>query len=155
MSWEHPARCAEVWWNGREIGRLSELHPGLVDGGRAAVLDIDLILLQELTPARASYTPVRRRFPASAFDLSIIAGTREFAGDLELEIRRFASSLALEVEYVREYQGAPLPEGKKSVSFRVVAGAADRTLSSEEDYHWKCGDQIIAGLNGLGYELRV
>src|SRR5207248_5890115 len=49
--WEHPARCVELWWNGRQIGRISELHPDLVEAGRAAVLDIDLGLLQELTPA--------------------------------------------------------------------------------------------------------
>ncbi len=152
LGWEHPARCAEVWWNGREIGRLSELHPSLIEGGRAAVLDIDLIVLREVTPARASYTPVRR-FPESAFDLSIVAGAREYAADLELEIRRFAGDLALAVEYVREYRGAPLAEGKKSVSFRVVAGAADRTLSSEEIAEMR--GRIIAGLNELGYELRV
>jgi phenylalanyl-tRNA synthetase beta chain len=152
QAWEHPARCAEVWWNGREIGRLSELHPSLVEGGRAAVLDIDLMALREVTPARASYTPVRR-FPESAFDLSIVAGAREYAADLEMEIRRFAGDLALAVEYVREYRGAPLPEGKKSVSFRVVAGAVDRTLSSEEIAEMR--GRIIAGLNGLGYELRV
>ena len=63
-SWEHPARCAELWWNGREFGRLSELHPRLMENGRAAVLDIDLTLLQELTPARQD-RPVPR-FPASA-----------------------------------------------------------------------------------------
>jgi len=116
------------------------------------VLDIDLIVLREVTPARASYTPVRR-FPESAFDLSIVAGAREYAADLELEIRRFAGDLALAVEYVREYRGAPLAEGKKSVSFRVVAGAADRTLSSEEIAEMR--GRIIAGLNELGYELRV
>ena len=87
-SWEHPARCAELWWNGAQFGRIGELHPGLVENGRAAVLDIDLALLRELTPERASYTPVRR-FPTSAFDLSVIAGARELAGSLELEIRRF------------------------------------------------------------------
>jgi len=150
--WEHPARCAELWWNGRQFGRLGELHPGLVENGRAAVLDIDLALLQELTPARASYTPVRR-FPTSAFDLSVIAGARELAGSLELEIRRFAGELAETVEYVREYQGERLPEGKKSVSFRVVAGAPDRTLSSDEITALR--EQIIAGMRSLGYELRV
>jgi phenylalanyl-tRNA synthetase beta chain len=151
--WEHPARCAELWVNGREIGRLSELHPSLVEHGRAAVLDIDLGVLQELlTPTRASYTPVRR-FPTSAFDLSVIAGARELAGDLELEIRRFAGELAERVEYVREYQGEQVPEGKKSVSFRVVAGAADHTLTAEEIADLR--NRIIAGLNGLGYVLRV
>ena len=150
-SWEHPARCAELWWNGRGIGRLSELHPSLVENGRAAVLDIDLDLLQELTPARARYTPVRR-FPTSAFDLSVLAGVRERAGDLEVEIRRFAGDLAETVEYVREYQGEPLPEGKKSVSFRVVASAADHTLTADEITDLR--NRIIAGLNALGYELR-
>jgi phenylalanyl-tRNA synthetase beta chain len=150
-SWEHPARCAGLWVNGREIGRLSELHPSLVESGRAAVLDIDLGVLQELTPAPASYTPVQR-FPTSAFDLSVVAGGRERAGDLELEIRRFAGELAETIEYVREYQGDPLPEGRKSVSFRVVAGASDHTLTSEEITDLR--NKIIAGLNTLGYELR-
>ncbi len=149
-SWEHPARCAELWWNGRAIGRLSELYPALVEHGRAAVLDIDLGVLQELTPARASYTPVRR-FPTSAFDLSVLVPARKPAGDIETAIRQFASELAEKVEYVREYQGEQLPEGKKSVSFRVVAGAPDHTLTADEIANLRNG--IVAGLNGLGYAL--
>jgi phenylalanyl-tRNA synthetase beta chain len=152
LVWEHPARCVEIWWNGRAIGRLSELHPKLVEAGRAAVLDIDLALLQELMPATVKYKPVHR-FPTSAFDLSIIAGARELAGTLELEIRRLVDDVAEAVEYVREYEGEPLPAGKKSVSFRVVVGAPDRTLSAAEIADIR--NRIIEGLNGLGYELRV
>ncbi len=151
-SWEHPARCAELWWNGREFGRLSELHPRLMENGRAAVLDIDLTALQELTPSRPSFKPIPR-FPTSAFDLSVIADARELAGTLELEIRRFAGDLAETIEYVREYQGERVPAGKKSVSFRVVASAPDRTLSSNEITSLR--NRIIEGLNSLGYELRV
>lgn len=151
-SWEHPARSAAVQWQGREIGRLSELHPALIETGRAAVLDIDLDLLRELMPARASYRPVRR-FPTSAFDLSIVASVRELAGNLEREIRRLAGDLAESVDYVREYQGERLPEGKKSVSFRVVAGAPDRTLTADEIAGLR--KNIIDGLTALGYELRV
>ncbi len=149
-SWEHPARCAELWWNGREIGRLSELHPAVIETGRAAVIDLDLEQILELIPGRANYQPVRK-FPTSAFDLSIVCDARELAGTLELEIRRFAGDLAEAVEYVREYQGAPLLEGRKSVSFRVVAGA-DRTLSSAEVTEMR--NRIIEGLAASGYELR-
>jgi phenylalanyl-tRNA synthetase beta chain len=149
-TWEHPARCAELWWNGREIGRLSELHPSIIETGRAAVIDLDLEEIRKLTPGRASYHPVRK-FPTSAFDLSIVCDARELAGKLDLEIRRFAGDLAQAVEYVREYEGAPLPEGKKSVSFRVVAGA-DRTLSSGEVTEMR--NRIINGLAQSGYELR-
>jgi phenylalanyl-tRNA synthetase beta chain len=151
-AWEHSARCGSLWSNGREFGRFSELHPALVENGRAAVLDIDLEVLAELSAARTSYIPVRK-YPTSAFDLSVIAGARELAGTLELEIRRFAGELAQKVEYVREYQGERVPEGKKSVSFRIIAGAPDHTLSPEEITDLR--NRIIAGLNGLGYDLRV
>jgi phenylalanyl-tRNA synthetase beta chain len=151
-SYEHTARAAELWLDGRAIGRLAELHPSLVEAGRAAILDLDLTLLQELTQAARKYTPVRR-FPSSAFDLSIIAGARELAATLELEIRRFAGELLDAVEYVREYQGEHVPEGKKSVSFRIVVSAPDRTLASAEVNAIR--DAIIEGLRALGYELRV
>jgi phenylalanyl-tRNA synthetase beta chain len=94
-----------------------------------------------------------RKFPTSAFDLSVIAGERELAGTLELEIRRFAGELAEKVEYVREYQGERLPEGKKSVSFRIVAGAPDHTLTAAEITDLRA--RIIDGLTSLGYELRI
>jgi phenylalanyl-tRNA synthetase beta chain len=149
--WEHPTRCAELWWNGLEIGRIGELHPRLLETGRAAVLDLNLRLLRELAPERAKYTAVRR-FPTSAFDLSVIAGARALAGTLELEIRRFGGEWLEAVEYVREYRGAPLADGMKSVSFRVVVGGA-KTLSSDEIGAIR--GTIIAGLQGLGYELRV
>lgn len=152
-AWEHTTRCAEVFWKGRAIGRLCELHPDLVEGGRAAVLDLDMSALHsESLSARAAYAPVRR-FPTSSFDLSILAGLRELAADLEGRIRGFAGDLAEAVEYVREYQGTPLPEDRKSVSFRVVAGAADHTLSSDEITGIR--NRIIAGFQELGYELRV
>jgi phenylalanyl-tRNA synthetase beta chain len=143
-SWEHPARCAELWWQGREIGRLSELRTI-----RAAVLDIDLTLLRELAPASAKYVPVRR-FPSSAFDLSVLAGERELAGTLQLHFRRFAGELAEKVEYVREYA---LPDAKKSVTFRITLSDPDRTLSEEDILAVRL--QIIAGIQGLGYEMRV
>jgi phenylalanyl-tRNA synthetase beta chain len=150
-AWEHSARCVELSWQGRVVGRLSELHPKLVEAGRAAVLDLDLTVLQELTPEQPKYRPVNR-FPTSAFDLSIVANARALAADLELEIRRFAGELAESVEYVREYQGAPLAEGQKSVSFRVVVGG-EKTLSSAEITGIRNG--IIEGLAGLGFDLRV
>jgi phenylalanyl-tRNA synthetase beta chain len=54
---------------------------------------------------------------------------------------------------VREYAGPPLPEGSKSVSFRVTVGSPERTLSSEEVGQIRA--EMIDGMRGLGYELRV
>jgi phenylalanyl-tRNA synthetase beta chain len=113
---------------------------------------LDLALLQELQPERASYKLVRR-FPTSAFDLSVIADARELAGNLELRVRQFAGDLTETVEYVREFQGTPLPEGRKSVTFRITAGSPDRTLSSGEIT--TIYDRIVTGLTELGYEFRA
>ena len=78
---------------------------------------------------------------------------REHAGKLEDAIAGFGGPLLESVQFVRQYAGAPLAEGTKSVSFRVTVGSAERTLSSEEIAGVRA--TIIDGMRGLGYELRV
>ena len=64
-----------------------------------------------------------------------------------------AGPLLETIEYQRQYTGAPLAEGTKSISFRLTVGAADRTLSSDEVTAIRNG--IIEAMRGDGYELRV
>ena len=151
-AFEHPARSADVAWRGQVVGRLFELHPKLVEPGRAAILDLDLRLIESLSGAEVKFTPIRR-YPSSAFDLSVIAPLRAYAGKLRSEAAGFAGPLLESIEFVREYAGPPLPEGSKSVSFRVTVGSAERTLSSEEAGRIRAA--MIDGMHGLGYELRV
>jgi len=149
---EHPARAAHVLWRGETVGRLFELHPSLVECGRAAILDLDLRIVQTIGGAERKYAPIRR-YPSSAFDLSVVAGAREHAGKLEAAIVSFAGPLLESVEFVRQYSGPPLEEGQKSVSFRLTVGSPERTLSSEEVGEVR--SKIIEGMRGMGYELRV
>ena len=149
---EHPARSAAIVWRGQSVGRMFELHPSLVETGRAAILDLDLRAIQALGPAGARYTPIRR-YPSSAFDLSVIAGERELAGKLRESLASFAGGLLESIHFVRQYSGAPLAEGQKSVSFRLTVGSSERTLSSAEAGEIRA--RIIEGMRGLGYELRV
>jgi phenylalanyl-tRNA synthetase beta chain len=150
--YEHPARSANVIWKGERVGRIFELHPSLVETGRAAVLDLDLRIVRSLWTAETKYTPIRR-YPSSAFDLSVLAGMRELAGSLQSSIASFAGPLLESIQFVRQYSGPPLEEGRKSVSFRLTVGSAERTLSSEEAGEIRA--RIIDGMRGLGYELRV
>jgi phenylalanyl-tRNA synthetase beta chain len=149
---EHPARAADLLWKGEKTGRFFELHPTLLETGRAAILDIDLRAVERLAAVEKKYTPVRR-YPSSPFDLSVIAGERELAGTLEAHIAEFASPLVESIQFVRQYSGPPLAAGQKSVSFRITAGSPERTLSSEEVGEIR--EQIIQGMRALGYELRV
>jgi phenylalanyl-tRNA synthetase beta chain len=149
--YEHPARAGEVVWRGEIVGRLFELHPNMVEG-RASVLDLDLGLVERLRPSDQGYAP-QRRYPASQFDLSVIARERELVGDLQGKIAQFAGNLVEKIENVRQYAGAPLPENMKSVSFRLTVGSPERTLSSEEVGEIRA--RIIERMQGAGYELRV
>ncbi len=150
--YEHPARGADVVWKGARVGRVFELHPSLVETGRAAVLDLDLARVRALAAAELRYAPIRR-YPSSAFDLSVIAGVREYAGELQSKVRSFAGPLVESIEFLRQYSGPPLEAGQKSVSFRLTAGSAERTLSNDETSAIRA--RIIEGMRALGYELRV
>ena len=150
--YEHPARAAELRWRGQTVGRLFELHPRLVETGRAAVVDLDLRAIEALSGGEVKFTPLRR-YPSSGFDLSVVAPLRKHAGELRREAAEFTGPLLESIEYVREYAGPPLPDGSKSVSFRVTVGSPERTLSSEEV--GRIREAMIEGMRGLGYELRV
>jgi phenylalanyl-tRNA synthetase beta chain len=151
-AFEHPARAATLSWKGETVGRLFEFHPAKVETGRAAVLDLDLTVLRRLSEGRVRYTPIRR-YPSSGFDLSVIAGERDLAGELSAKIVSFAGPLVESCRFVRQYSGPPLAEGRKSVSFRLTVGSSERTLSSEEVGEIRT--RIIEGMRGAGYELRV
>jgi phenylalanyl-tRNA synthetase beta chain len=150
--YEHPARTANLMWKGERVGRMFELHPSLVETGRAAMLDLDLRVVRGLAAEDVKYTPIRR-YPSSAFDLSVIAGERELAGKLEASIAQFAGPLLESTRYLREYTGSQLPAGQKSVSFRVTVGSPERTLSSDEVSGIR--GRIIERMRELGYDLRV
>jgi phenylalanyl-tRNA synthetase beta chain len=151
-AFEHPARAAEIVWKGAAVGRLFELHPSLIEPGRAAILDLDLRLVQSLNSGDVKYTPIRR-YPSSAFDLSVIAKARDHVGTIEEQAASFAGPLLESIEFLREYTGEQIGEGRKSVSFRLTVGSCERTLSSEEVSEIRA--RIIDGMRGLGYELRV
>jgi phenylalanyl-tRNA synthetase beta chain len=127
---EHPDRAAIISWQGEEIGRLFELYPELVPKGRAAILDLDLQKMNRGKLERR-YQPLRR-FPVSAFDVSVVAPLRDPADEIKKRLARAAGSDLVEIEFVREYTGDPIPAGRKSVTFRLTVGAADHTLSSDE-----------------------
>jgi phenylalanyl-tRNA synthetase beta chain len=151
--YEHPARAADVEWRGETVGRLFEFHPSVIEEGRGAVLYVNLETMFRLSPSEKRYQP-QRRYPSSEFDLSVVAGLRELAGDLESKLRSNVDPVMLErIDYLRQFSGPPLPDGVKSVSFRLRVGSPEKTLSSDEVAQIRTA--IIEGMRSLGYDLRV
>lgn len=155
--YEHPTRTAEILWRGCVIGRTFELHPSLLQEegieGRAVLFDVDLRTAQRIAAAEGvRYTPPRK-YPTSGFDLSVVADARMPVADVEHQLAELAGEALASIEFVRQYSGSPLPEGKKSVSYHLEAGALDHTLTSEEITAIR--DRMIAGMQQRGFELRV
>lgn len=149
--YEHPTRTADVVWRGRMVGRLFEFHPNFVEG-RAVLLDLNLGLIETMGMPEKRYQPVRR-YPESAFDLSVIGERRTLVGEVEKKIRSFAGLQLESIRFLRQYEGPPLAEGAKSISFRLVVAAKDHTLSNDEVTAIR--DGIIAGMRAEGFEMRV
>jgi phenylalanyl-tRNA synthetase beta chain len=64
--------------------------------------------------------------------------------ELEKEMRRAGGALLESVELFDEYRGDQVPEGKRSLAFRLVYRVADRTLTDEdvEPVHSKVRDGL-------------
>jgi phenylalanyl-tRNA synthetase beta chain len=148
---EHPARTAAINWRGASVGRLFELHPKHIETGRAAVLDLDLDAIAALGEPARRYTPLRR-FPSSAFDLSVVTGLRVLCAGIGGMIREAAGPACDRVEYLYAYRGKPLADDQQSMTFRVTVSSPDHTLTNEEVTAAR--NAIIDRLRQSGYELR-
>lgn len=146
-AFEHPQRVAEAVANSVVLGRLFEFHPDWVEG-RAAVLDLDLKALEPFANQAIQYSPVRR-FPASEFDLSVVAEARAHTGDVLLVLRKAAGVTVESIAYLREFV---LPDARRSLSFRITVARRDRTLTQEEINAERA--HLIVALEAAGYSLR-
>ncbi len=140
--YEHPARTADI----SPAGRLFELHPSLIEG-RAHILDLNLRLLAPHEPHASKYVPIRR-YPASGFDLTVIAEPRKHIADIQKDFP--ANKLIERIEFIRQFIKSA---DAKSVTFRFTLSAPDRTLASQEvtDVY----DTSIEAMQKLGYSLTV
>src|SRR5262249_12916677 len=93
--YEHPQRAGDLYHGNTRVGRLFEFHPRMIESGRAAVLDLDLAVLEKLQPAVARYQPLRR-FPTSAFDITAVVPARMLIAEVESAIPRSAEILSVE-----------------------------------------------------------
>ncbi len=73
-------------------------------------------------------------------------------GELAQQLTKLAGPHLATIDFVRQYEGPPLPEGQKSVSFHLEVGASDHTLTSEEASAIR--EQIVQGIREAGFEIR-
>ncbi len=135
----HPGRTASLWIRGNRLGIFGQLHPqlrrekGLPDSVYVFQLDLDVLLEsvgqdEILVPTFQPYST----YPASDRDIAFFAPVKISVADIQKVITKASKDLLESVELFDEYRGENVPEGQRSLAFRLVYRASDRTLTEAE-----------------------
>ncbi|MEH2193248.1 MAG: phenylalanine--tRNA ligase subunit beta [Nostoc sp.] len=135
----HPGRTASLWIRGNRLGIFGQLHPqlrrekGLPDSVYVFQLDLDVLLEslgqdEILVPIFQPYST----YPASDRDIAFFAPVKISVAEIQKVITKAGKDLLESVELFDEYRGENVPEGQRSLAFRLVYRASDRTLTEAE-----------------------
>lgn len=129
----HPGRSAAILRDGVRVGVMGELHPQWVQKYDLATTPV--VFEIELDAAMAAVVPQYRevsRFPVVSRDLALIVDQSVTSAELLAALRRDSAAIVQSVELFDMYQGKGVPEGKKSLAFRVLMQDTQRTLEDQE-----------------------
>jgi len=151
----HPGRSAKAIMGDKTVAVFGEVHPDTADKfdltGRAYVAEIYLDMLSDNVRPLVIYSPLPK-FPAVSRDLALLCDSEVPVGDL-LDIIKKAGGKLLETASIFDiYEGAQIPEGKKSVAFNLTLRSADATLTDEQTQ--TVMNKVIKKLSEAGAELR-
>ncbi len=138
----HPTRAAELVDrdSGSRLGYVGEVDAPLVEAlgaspapRRLGVIDLDLDAIAD--PARAAraseLVAVPTRYPSAVVDLAFVTPHAVNARDLAHALAG-ADELVEAVTLFDVYRGGGLPEGSRSLAYRVRFSSSERTLSERE-----------------------
>lgn len=135
----HPGRTASLWVRGRlELGRFGQLHPQLRQQRQLpaevyvfqlnwSALETCLVPVLQKSVKFAAYST----FPASDRDLAFYAPLETTVADLTTTMTKAGGKLLESVALFDEYRGESVPQGQRSLAFRLVYRSPDQTLTDE------------------------
>ncbi|TCJ13845.1 phenylalanine--tRNA ligase subunit beta [Parasulfuritortus cantonensis] len=129
----HPGQSARVALDGRPAGWLGALHPRLVQQlnlSRAPILfefDWDILAARPLP----NYRTVSR-FPAVRRDIAVVVDAGLAVGAILAAVQTALPALVTEIALFDVYQGKGVPDGKKSLAFKMLLQDTEKTLTDVE-----------------------
>ena len=132
----HPGRAATVTAGDQLAGRLGELHPDVADaldlrGGRIIVAELAIAGLSGGQPA-VPRIAAPSRYPAVERDIAVVVRAAIPAASVADSIEGNGGPLLRSVRLFDIYRGRPLEDDERSLAFRLVFQAPDRTLEETE-----------------------
>jgi len=131
----HPGRSARLFIGETEIGWLGELGPAFCrrldfrDRPQLSQIRLDVLVPMLSFGRVAAEIP---RYPGAERDLAVVLDLDTSAAQVENAIRAAAGNLLESLALFDCYTGAQVPEGKKSLAYRLLYRHVERTLTDEE-----------------------
>ena len=154
--YEHPARTDGDGVEGPSaIGRLFELHPSLIETGRAALLDLDI---GRCAVAGSRRNEVHADSTISFERIRFVRHRRRppvRGGSYSRARRRFAGSAAGVDSICAAVRRAPARPGPQERVVSAHRSSAPRSGRCPPKRSGQIRERIIDGMRQLGYELRV
>jgi phenylalanyl-tRNA synthetase beta chain len=132
----HPGRCARLELaDGTFVGHAGELHPkvvaalGLPSRTCAGELDVDVFTAASdvMVQARELST-----YPVAQSDVALVVAEQVSAAELESALWQGAGEMLESVWLMDIYRGDQVGPGHKSLAYRLVFRAEQRTLTTKE-----------------------
>lgn len=131
----HPGRTAKMTVNGKPLGTVGEMHPsvsakyGIETPCYTAEICLDTLLGAVDENVKFKQLP---KFPAVTRDIAMLIDKSVPVAQIEAVVKKASGKMLDTIKLFDVYEGAQIPEGKKSVAYSVSFRAADRSLTNEE-----------------------
>lgn len=153
----HPGKTASITCAGIEFGIVGEVHPQVLEkfdleGHPVAMFEIDLESILTAVGRRRDGYAAASRFPESERDLALLVDADVQSLRIQQIIRRHKlvkTSTPFDV-----YSGEGVPEGKRSIAYRITF-QSDRSTLTAELVDRAQGDILRQLQRQLGAELRT
>jgi phenylalanyl-tRNA synthetase beta chain len=134
----HPGKAADIFFENHRAGYIGELSPRLVEKinikisrPEIIVFELDADLLLSAMSESIRYKPIPR-YPSITRDIALLVDDAVSMAEILRHLNGFHPDLIERVELFDIYRGRHLPQNKKSLAFRIVYRAVDRTLTDSE-----------------------
>jgi phenylalanyl-tRNA synthetase beta chain len=131
----HPGKASRIQCGKEDLGVLGEVHPQALGRyeipGKAYLFEMNFEEMLKLARKGKRFQPLPK-FPAVYRDLSLVVDEGLEVEKVAETIWSFQQPFIDEVNLFDVYRGAPIPGGKKGISYRIRYQANDRTLTDEE-----------------------
>ena len=133
----HPGRTASLWISGERLGTFGQLHPQLraekelPDEIYVFELDFYTLLDAMMKKSIITFQPFST-YPTSDRDIAFFAPLKFTVADIQRSITHVGGELLDSVSLFDQYIGKGVPDGSRSLAFRLVYRASDRTLTDAD-----------------------